>query len=87
MAWRITGALAVLMGIQIIDMLEVTNTILDRNLGVAGLGFTPCCARPLCSAGRTLAALAGSLFAFGKLASEAPSPPCARPASRPTGSP
>ena len=72
MGWRVLAALAVLMGVlQIIDLLEVTTTILDRKLGAAGVGYYALLRAPrLFEQAAPLAVLAGSLFAFGKLAGE-----------------
>ncbi len=72
MAWRVLAALAVLMGIlQIIDLLEVTTTILDRKLGAAGVAYYAMLRAPrLFEQAAPLAVLAGSLFAFGKLAGD-----------------
>jgi lipopolysaccharide export system permease protein len=72
MAWRVLAALAVLMGIlQIIDLLEVTTTILDRNLGAGGVAYYALLRAPrLFEQAAPLAVLAGSLFAFGKLAGD-----------------
>lgn len=72
MGWRVLAALAVLMGIlQIIDLLEVTTTILDRKLGAAGVAYYAMLRAPrLFEQAAPLAALAGSLFAFGKLAGD-----------------
>jgi lipopolysaccharide export system permease protein len=72
MGWRVLAALAVLMGIlQIIDLLEVTTTILDRNLGAAGVAYYALLRAPrLFEQAAPLAVLGGSLFAFGKLAGD-----------------
>ena len=72
MAWRVLAALAVLMGIlQIIDLLEVTTQILDRKLGAAGVAYYALLRLPrLIEQAAPLAVLAGSLFAFAKLAGE-----------------
>ena len=72
MGWRVLAALAVLMGIlQIIDLLEVTTTILDRKLGAAGVAYYAMLRAPrLFEQAAPLAVLAGYLFAFGKLAGD-----------------
>jgi len=72
MATRVLAALLVLMGIlQVIDLLEVTTTILDRDLGAAGVGYYALLRAPrLFEQAAPLAVLAGSLFAFGKLAGD-----------------
>jgi lipopolysaccharide export system permease protein len=72
MGWRVLAALAVLVGIlQIIDLLEVTTSILDRNLGAAGVAYYAMLRAPrLFEQAAPLAVLAGSLFAFAKLAGE-----------------
>ncbi|WP_293677836.1 LptF/LptG family permease [uncultured Phenylobacterium sp.] len=72
MGSRVLAALAVLMGIlQIIDLLDVTTTILDRKLGAAGVGYYALLRAPrLFEQAAPLAVLAGSLFAFGKLAGD-----------------
>lgn len=72
MGTRILGALAVLVGIlQILDLLEVTTEILDRKLGAAGVAYYALLRLPrLIEQAAPLAALAGSLFAFAKLAGE-----------------
>jgi len=69
---RVLAALLVLMGVlQIIDLLEVTTTILDRDLGAAGVGYYALLRAPrLFEQAAPLAVLAGSLFAFGKLAGD-----------------
>ncbi|WP_293897800.1 LptF/LptG family permease [Phenylobacterium sp.] len=72
MSWRVLAALAVLMGIlQIIDLLEVTTSILDRKLGALGVGYYALLRAPrLFEQAAPLAVLAGSLFAFAKLAGD-----------------
>jgi lipopolysaccharide export system permease protein len=69
---RVLAALAVLMGIlQIIDLLDVTTTILDRKLGAAGVAYYALLRAPrLFEQAAPLAVLAGCLFAFGKLAGD-----------------
>jgi lipopolysaccharide export system permease protein len=72
MAGRILAALAVLAGVlQIIDLLEVTTQILDRDLGPGGVAYYAMLRMPrLIEQAAPLAVLAGSLFAFAKLAGE-----------------
>ena len=72
MAGRILAALAVLAGVlQIIDLLEVTTQILDRKLGAAGVAYYALLRLPrLVEQAAPLAVLAGSLFAFAKLAGD-----------------
>lgn len=72
MSSRVLMALAVLAGVlQIIDLLEVTTQILDRNLGAGGVAYYAMLRMPrLLEQAAPLAVLAGSLFAFAKLASE-----------------
>ena len=72
MAGRVFMALAVLAGVlQIIDLLEVTTQILDRNLGPGGVAYYAMLRMPrLIEQAAPLAVLAGSLFAFAKLAGE-----------------
>ena len=72
MALRVLAALAVLIGIlQIVDLLEVTPTILERNLGIGGVGYYAMLRFPrLFEQAAPLAVLAGALFAFGKLAGD-----------------
>ena len=72
MATRILTALLVLIGIlQILDLLDVTTDILDRDLGAAGVGYYALLRLPrLIEQAAPLAVLAGGLFAFGKLAGE-----------------
>jgi len=72
MSSRILVALLVLVGIlQILDLLDVTTDILDRNLGVGGIGYYAMLRLPrLIEQAAPLAVLAGSLFAFGKLAGD-----------------
>ena len=72
MGSRILAALAVLAGVlQIIDLLEVTTQILDRNLGPGGVAYYAMLRMPrLIEQAAPLAVLAGSLFAFAKLAGE-----------------
>lgn len=71
-AGRILAALAVLVGIlQILDLLEVTTEILDRKLGARGVFYYGLLRLPrLIEQAAPLAVLAGSLFAFAKLAGE-----------------
>ena len=72
MAGRILAALAVLAGVlQIIDLLEVTTQILDRKLGAAGVAYYALLRFPrLVEQAAPLAVLAGSLFAFARLAGD-----------------
>lgn len=72
MATRIATALLVLVGIlQILDLLDVTTEILDRDLGAAGVGYYAMLRLPrLIEQAAPLAVLAGGLFAFGKLAGD-----------------
>jgi lipopolysaccharide export system permease protein len=72
MASRVLAALAVLAGVlQIIDLLEVTTQILDRDLGPGGVAYYAMLRMPrLIEQAAPLAVLAGSLFAFAKLAGE-----------------
>ncbi|MBI1196708.1 MAG: LptF/LptG family permease [Phenylobacterium sp.] len=72
MATRVLAALAVLVGVlQILDLLEVTTEILDRKLGAAGVAYYALLRLPrLIEQAAPLAALAGSLFAFAKLAGD-----------------
>jgi lipopolysaccharide export system permease protein len=72
MATRILTALLVLVGIlQILDLLDVTTDILERDLGAAGVGYYALLRLPrLIEQAAPLAVLAGGLFAFGKLAGE-----------------
>ncbi|WP_296598553.1 LptF/LptG family permease [Phenylobacterium sp.] len=72
MGSRILVALLVLVGIlQILDLLDVTTDILDRDLGVGGVGYYAMLRLPrLFEQAAPLAVLAGSLFAFGKLAGD-----------------
>jgi lipopolysaccharide export system permease protein len=72
MGSRILAALLVLVGIlQILDLLEVTNDILDRDLGAGGVGYYALLRLPrLIEQAAPLAVLAGALFAFGKLAGD-----------------
>jgi len=72
MAGRILTALLVLVGIlQILDLLDVTTDILDRDLGAAGVGYYALLRLPrLIEQAAPLAVLAGGLFAFGKLAGD-----------------
>ncbi|ACG78471.1 conserved hypothetical protein [Phenylobacterium zucineum HLK1] len=69
---RILAALAVLVGIlQILDLLDVTTEILDRELGAQGVAYYALLRLPrLVEQAAPLAVLAGSLFAFAKLAGE-----------------
>jgi lipopolysaccharide export system permease protein len=72
MATRILSALAVLVGIlQILDLLEVTTEILDRQLGASGVAYYAMLRLPrLVEQAAPLAVLAGALFAFAKLAGD-----------------
>lgn len=72
MATRILTALLVLVGIlQILDLLDVTTDVLERDLGAAGVGYYALLRLPrLIEQAAPLAVLAGGLFAFGKLAGE-----------------
>lgn len=72
MAVRILAALAVLVGVlQILDLLEVTTDILDRKLGAAGVAYYALLRLPrLVEQSAPVAVLAGSLFAFAKLAGD-----------------
>ena len=72
MGLRILLALAVLVGIlQILDLMEVTTDILDRNLGPAGVAYYALLRLPrLIEQAAPIAVLAGSLFAFAKLAGD-----------------
>lgn len=72
MGARILLALAVLVGIlQILDLLDVTTEILDRKLGAAGVAYYALLRLPrLIEQAAPLAALAGSLFGFAKLAGD-----------------
>lgn len=69
---RILIALLVLVGVlQILDLLDVTNDILDRDLGASGVGYYALLRLPrLIEQAAPLAVLAGSLFAFAKLAGD-----------------
>ncbi len=71
-ASRILTALAVLVGIlQILDLLDITTDILDRGLGAGGVFYYGLLRLPrLIEQAAPLAVLAGSLFAFAKLAGE-----------------
>lgn len=72
MGGRILGALGVLVGVlQILDLLDVTTEILDRDLGASGVAYYALLRLPrLIEQAAPLAVLAGGLFAFGKLAGE-----------------
>lgn len=72
MGGRILAALAVLVGIlQILDLLDVTTDILERDLGASGVAYYALLRLPrLIEQSAPLAVLAGALFAFGKLAGE-----------------
>lgn len=72
MGSRVLAALLVLAGVlQIIDLLEVTTQILDRKLGAGGVAYYALLRLPrLIEQAAPLAVLAGSLFAFAKLAGE-----------------
>lgn len=67
---RILAALLVLVGVlQILDLLDVTTEILERNLGVAGMTRYAVLRLPrLVEQTAPLSVLAGALFAFAKLA-------------------
>src|SRR5690606_21935660 len=69
---RILAALAVLVGIlQILDLLDVTTDILDRQLGAGGVAYYALLRMPrLIEQAAPLAVLAGALFAFTQLARE-----------------
>jgi lipopolysaccharide export system permease protein len=71
-ATRILGAALILMSIlQILDLLDVTNDILDRGLGVAGVAYYAAMRLPrLFEQVAPIAVLAGGLFAFSGLARE-----------------
>ena len=71
-AGRILAAAAVLLGIlQILDLMDVTTDILERNLGAAGVIHYALLRLPrLIEQVAPLSVLAGSLFAFTQLASE-----------------
>ncbi|MBL8770357.1 MAG: LptF/LptG family permease [Phenylobacterium sp.] len=72
MGSRILAALAIMVGIlQILDLLDVTTEILDRKLGAEGVAYYAMLRLPrLIEQAAPLSVLAGSLFAFGKLAGE-----------------
>lgn len=72
MGTRILSALAVLVGIlQILDLLDVTTEILERKLGSWGVAYYALLRLPrLFEQAAPLAVLAGSLFAFAKLAGD-----------------
>lgn len=72
LAGRILTAMLVLVGIlQILDLLDVTTDILDRNLGASGVAYYALLRLPrLIEQAAPLAVLAGSLFAFAKLAGD-----------------
>ena len=72
MSVRILSALAVLLGmLQVLDLLDVTTQILERNLGPAGVAYYALLRLPrLIEQAGPLAVLAGSLFAFAKLAGD-----------------
>jgi len=71
-AIHILGAAAVLMGIlQVLDLLEVTTDILDRNLGMGGVVYYALMRTPrLIEQVAPISVLAGGLFAFSQLARE-----------------
>jgi lipopolysaccharide export system permease protein len=71
-ATRILGAALILMSIlQILDLLDVTNDILDRGLGMAGVAYYAYMRLPrLFEQIAPIAVLAGGLFAFSQLARE-----------------
>jgi len=71
-ATRILGAALILMSIlQILDLLDVTNDILDRGLGMAGVAYYAMMRLPrLFEQVAPIAVLAGGLFAFSGLARE-----------------
>src|SRR5690606_12437066 len=57
--------------LQVLDLLEVMTEILDRGLGGAGVAYYALLRTPrLIEQAAPLAVLAGSLFAFSKLARE-----------------
>ena len=72
LASRVLLALFVLIGIlQILDLLEITTTILQRRLGAGGIGYYALLRLPrMYEQAAPLAVLTGSLFAFGKLAGD-----------------
>jgi lipopolysaccharide export system permease protein len=72
MGSRILIALAVLVGVlQILDLFDVTNDIIDRRLGATGVLYYLLLRLPrMVEQAAPLAALAGSLFAFAKLAGD-----------------
>jgi lipopolysaccharide export system permease protein len=72
MASRIGAALLALVGVlQILDLLDVSTEILERNLGAGGVGYYALLRLPrLIEQAAPLAVLAGALFAFGKLAGD-----------------
>lgn len=69
---RVLGALLVLVGIlQILDLLEVTTDIIERQLGVSGIAYYALLRLPrLIQQAAPLAVLAGCLFAFAQLAQQ-----------------
>lgn len=71
-ATRILGAALILMSVlQILDLLDVTSDILDRGLGMAGVGYYAALRLPrLFEQVAPIAVLAGGLFAFSQLARE-----------------
>lgn len=71
-ATRILGAALVLMGIlQILDLLEVTTDILERDLGASGMVYYAVMRAPrLFEQVAPISVLAGGLFAFSQLARE-----------------
>lgn len=72
MATRILVAALVLIGImQILDLLDVTNDIIDRGLGFGGMAKYATLRLPrLLEQAAPLAVLAGAIFAFMKLAGD-----------------
>lgn len=71
-AYRILAALAVLFALlQVLDLLDMTGEILDRNLGIGGVAYYAMLRSPsLVVQALPLAVLAGGLFAFSQLARE-----------------
>ncbi|MDZ4372417.1 MAG: LptF/LptG family permease [Phenylobacterium sp.] len=72
MASRIGAALFALVGVlQILDLLDVSTDILERDLGAGGVAYYALLRLPrLIEQAAPLAVLAGALVAFGKLASD-----------------
>jgi lipopolysaccharide export system permease protein len=71
-ALRVAGAAAILLGVlQILDLLEVTNDIVERGLGFGGIVHYAVLRLPhLIEQAAPLSMLAGGLFAFAQLARE-----------------